>query len=173
MAEDGKQSKRSYSPEVRQKAAEECLSCQGSSMAIAERYMLWSGNLVLEWVKAYHRHKGQPNETGDMDMANQTYNPGGEAACGGAHLERGQSIPDVAKAYGLPAQPMCSWVKKYQALGFAGLEDRRGKRLSKQMPRDKEEALRIENAWLQEKNELLRLKLYLRKKLEELGREDV
>ena len=90
-----------------------------------------------------------------------------------AHLERGQSIPEVAKAYGLPAQLVHSWVKKYRAQGFAGLEDRCGKRLSKQTPRDKEEALRIENARLQEENELLRLELYLRKKLETLGRGDV
>ena len=80
-----------------------------------------------------------------------------------AHLDRGQSIPEVAKAYGLSAQLVHSWVKKYRAQGFAGLEDRRGKRLSKQTPRDKEEALRIENARLQEENELLRLELYLRK----------
>ena len=68
-----------------------------------------------------------------------------------AHLERGQSISEVAKAYELPAQLVRGWVKNYQAQGFAGLEDRRGKRLVKQTPRDKEKALRIENAQLQEK----------------------
>ena len=46
LAEDGNQSKRSYSAEVRQKAVEEYLSGQGSSMAIAEKYKLRSGNLV-------------------------------------------------------------------------------------------------------------------------------
>ena len=51
LEEDGNQSKRRYSPEVRQKAVEEYLSGQGSSMAIAEKYKLRSGNLVLEWVK--------------------------------------------------------------------------------------------------------------------------
>ena len=64
LAEDGNQSKRSYSAEVRQKAVEEYLSGQGSSMAIAEKYKLRSGNLVLEWVKEYHHHREQPNETG-------------------------------------------------------------------------------------------------------------
>ena len=136
LEEDGKQSKRRYSP------------------------------------KEYHRHREQPNETGGMDMANRTYTQEERLRAVVAHLERGQRISEVAKAYGLPAQLVRSWVKKYQAQGFAGLEDRRGKRLSKQTPRDKEEALRIESARLQEENELLRLELYLRKKLETLGRGD-
>ena len=106
-------------------------------------------------------------------MAKRTYTQEEKLRAVVVHLERGQSIPEVAKAYGLPAQLVHSWVKKYRAQGFAELEDRRGKRLSKQTPRDKEEALRIENARLQEENELLRLELYLRKKLETLGRGDV
>ena len=105
-------------------------------------------------------------------MANRTYTQEERLRAVVAHLERGQRISKVAKAYGLPAQLVRSWVKKYQAQGFAGLEDRRGKRLSKQTPRDKEEALRIESARLQEENELLGLELYLRKKLETLGRGD-
>lgn len=172
LEEDGNQCKRSYTPEVRQKAVEEYLSGQGSSMAIAETYKLRSGNLVLEWVKEYDRHREQPNGTGGVDMANRTYTQEEKLRAVVAHLERGQSISEVAKAYELPAQQVRSWVKKYQARGFAGLEDRRGKRLARQTPRDQEEALRIENARLQEENELLRLELYLRKKLEELGRGD-
>ena len=50
LAEDGNQSKRNYSPEVRQKAVEEYLSGQGSSMAIAEKYQLRLENLVLYWI---------------------------------------------------------------------------------------------------------------------------
>ena len=142
-------------------------------MAIVEKYKLRSGNLVLEWVKEYHRHRERSKETGGVDMADRTYAQEEKLRAVVAHLERGQRISEVAKAYGLPAQLVRSWVKKYQAQGFAGLEDRRGKRLSKQTPRDKEEALRIENARLQEENELLRLELYLRKKLETLGRGDV
>ena len=141
LEEDGNQSKRSYSLEVRQKAVEEYLSGRGSSMAIAEKYKLRSGNLVLEWVREYYRHREWPKETGGMDMANRTYTQEEKLRAVVAHLERGQSISEVAKAYGLPAQQVRSWVKKYQAQGLAGLEDRRGKRLARQTPRDKEEAL--------------------------------
>ena len=65
-----------------------------------------------------------------------------------------------------------SWVKKYQELGPAGLEDRRGKRLADQTPRSRDEALRIENARLKKENELLKMELYLRKKVQELERGD-
>ena len=52
------------------------------------------------------------------------------------------------------------------------MEDRRGQRLAEQLPRDKEEALRIENARLKRENELLKMELYLRKKVKELERGD-
>lgn len=89
LKEDGKQSKRSYSPEVRRTAVEEYLSGQGSGMAIAAKYHLRSGNLVLEWVKEYHRHREQPNETGGMDMA-RAYTQEERLRAVVAHLECGQ-----------------------------------------------------------------------------------
>ena len=48
LEENGNRSKRRYSEEVKRKAVEEYLSGQGSSMAIAEKYQLRSGNLVLD-----------------------------------------------------------------------------------------------------------------------------
>ena len=99
----GNQSKRSCSAEVRQKAVEEYLSGLGSSIAIAEKYKLRSGNPVLEWGKEYHRHRKQPNETGGVNMAKRIYTQKEKLRAVVAHLERGQSIPAVAKTYGLPA----------------------------------------------------------------------
>ena len=48
LSENGNAQRRRYSEEVWQKAVEEYLSGQGSSMAIAEKYKLRSGNLVLD-----------------------------------------------------------------------------------------------------------------------------
>ena len=53
LAENGNRAKRQYSEEVKRKAVEEYLSGRGSSIAIAEKYQLCSGNLALDWVKAY------------------------------------------------------------------------------------------------------------------------
>ena len=50
LCENGNAQRRTYSEEIRQKAVEEYLSGLGSAMAIAEKYKLRSGNLVLDWV---------------------------------------------------------------------------------------------------------------------------
>ena len=63
-------------------------------------------------------------------------------------------------------------MKKYREFGSAGLEDRRGHRLADQTPQSRDEALRIENAQLKQENELLKMELYLRKKVKELERGD-
>lgn len=89
-----------------------------------------------------------------------------------ASLDGGRRLGDVAQAYQVAVQTLRSWVKKYQELGAAGLEDRRGRRVTDQTPRTKEEALRIENARVKKENEQLRMELYLRKKVKELERGD-
>ena len=89
-----------------------------------------------------------------------------------ACLDGGQRLGDVAQAHQVEVQTLWGWVKKYQELGPAGLEDRRGKRLADQTPRSRDEALRIENARLKKENEVLKMELYLRKKVQELERGD-
>ena len=79
-------------------------------------------------------------------------------------LDGGHRLSEVAQAYQVEPQTLRIWVKKYEEMGAAGLEDRRGRRLTDQKPRTKEEALRIENARLERENDLLKMKLYLRKK---------
>ena len=61
-------------------------------------------------------------------------------------LDGGERLEDVTQAHQIEVQTLRSWVKKYREMGAAGLEDRRGRRLAEQLPRGKEEALRIENA---------------------------
>ena len=70
----------------------------------------------------------------------------------------------MAQAHQVEIQTLRGWVKKYRELSIAGLEDRRGRWLAGQMPRSRDEALRIENARLKQENELLKMELYLRKK---------
>ena len=88
------------------------------------------------------------------------------------HLEDGKSFSDLAETYGTTAQVVRNWVKRYQEMGVAGLEDRRGKRLASQTPRTPEETLRIEKARLERENYLLKMELDLLKKVKELERGD-
>lgn len=170
LAENGNQAKRQYSEEVKHKVVEEYLSGQGSSMAIAEKYQLRSGNLVLDWVKAYHERNSRQEAGGSVMRKDHTVEERLRAVL--TYLDDGQRLGDVAQEYQVEVQTLRGWVKKYQEMGIAGLEDRRGRRLASQAPRTKEEALRIENALLKRENELLKMELYLRKKVKELERGD-
>ena len=170
LEENGNRSKRKYSEDFKRQVAEEYLSGQGSSMAIAEKYHLRSGNLVLDWVKAYHERNSKKETGGSVMRKEHTVEERLQAML--SCLDGGQPLGDVAQAYQVEKATLRSWVKKYQELGPAGLEDRRGKRLADQTPRSRDEALRIENARLKKENELLKMELYLRKKVQELERGD-
>jgi transposase-like protein len=88
------------------------------------------------------------------------------------YLEEKKGFSELSEKYGTTAQVVRGWVKRYQEMGVAGLEDRRGKRLASQTPRTPEEALRIDNARLERENYLLKLELDLLKKVKELERGD-
>lgn len=170
LAENGNQSKRRYSEAFKRRVAEEYRSGQGSSMAIAEKYQLRSGNLVLDWAKVYHEGNSRKETGGSVMRKDHTTEERLAAVL--ACVDGKREISEVAQAYQVEKATLRSWVKKYEELGPAGLEDRRGKRLADQTPRSREEALRIENARLKKENELLKMELYLRKKVEELERGD-
>lgn len=172
LSENGNAQKRTYSEEIRRKAVEEYLSGQGSSMAIAEKYKLRSGNLVLAWVKEYHRRRESPKEAGGISMARRKYTLEERVQAVREHLEDGKSFAELSVQYSVTVQVVRNWVKRYQEMGVAGLEDRRGKRLASQTPRTAEEALRIENARLERENYLLKMELELLKKVKELERGD-
>ncbi|MCI8680654.1 MAG: helix-turn-helix domain-containing protein [Oscillospiraceae bacterium] len=93
--------------------------------------------------------------------------PGSQGISGG-----GEDFSELSEKYGTTAQVVRSWVKRYQEMGVAGLEDRRGKRLASQTPRTAEEALRIEKSRLVRENYLLKMELDLLKKVQELERGD-
>lgn len=170
LGQDGNQEKRRYDKEIKRNAVEEYMSGRGSSTSIAEKYKIRSGNLVLDWVKEYHRHNRKESE-GDV-MTKRRYTLEERARAVKEHLENGKSFTEIAQAYDLSSQLVRSWVKKYQAMGLAGLEDRRGLRTTGQTPRTPEEELRIRNAGLERENYLLKMELDLLKKVKELERGD-
>ena len=172
LSENGNTQRRTYSEEVRQKAVEEYLSGQGSSMSIAEKYKLRSGNLVLDWAKEYHRHRSSVEATGGVSMAKRKHTQEERVQAVREYLEEECGFSELSARYGTTAQVVRNWMKRYQEMGVAGLEDRRGKRLTSQTPRTAEEALRIENARLERENYLLKMELDLLKKVKELERGD-
>ncbi len=86
------------------------------------------------------------------------------------YLEQGKSISEIAVENGTEEPTVRKWVKKYQAMGIAGLEDRRGQRRAQQTPRTPDEELRVRNAQLEREIYFLRMENDLLKKVKELER---
>lgn len=170
LRQDGNQDKRRYDKHTRRKVVQEYLSGKGSSLTIAEKYKLRSGNLVLDWVKEYHRHNGK--ESGGDVMTKRRYTLEERVQVVKEHLENEKSFSEIADIYDLSTQLVRTWVGKYREMGLAGLEDRRGQRTAEQSPRTPEEELRIRNAGLERENYLLKMELDLLKKVKELERGD-
>ncbi|MEY8388473.1 transposase [Oscillospiraceae bacterium 38-13] len=83
---------------------EEYLSGQGSSMAIAEKYKLRSGNLVLDWVKEYHRHRNSVEEAGGVSMTKRKHTLEERVQAVREHLEDGKSYSELSERYGSTTQ---------------------------------------------------------------------
>lgn len=110
LSENGNAQRRRYSEEIRQKAVEEYLSGQGSAMAIAEKYKLRSGNLVLECVKEYHRHRESPKETGGISMTSRKH----------TLEERVQAVrerPEVGKNFSELSERYSTTVPRWYGIG--------------------------------------------------------
>lgn len=76
----------------------------------------------------------------------------------------------TALKYEVSYQQVYTWVKKYRALGEAGLEDRRGHRAGTLPSRTPEEELRDKIAQLERRNFDLEMENALLKKVKELER---
>jgi len=117
LEENGNQCKRRYSEDFKRQAVEEYLSGQGSSMAIAEKYHLRSGNLVLDWVKAYHERNSERERGGTIMRNEHTIEERLEAVL--ACLEGGRVLQEVAQAHQVAVQTLRSWVPRDGRTGVA------------------------------------------------------
>ena len=87
-------------------------------------------------------------------------------------LESGKNYGEMALKYNLSYQQVRTWTLKFEELGEAGLEDRRGKRKKDQEPRTELEAAQIEIERLKHQLYLANMENHLLKKLDEIMRRD-
>ena len=87
-----------------------------------------------------------------------------------ASLASGKNYGEIEQKYRVSYQQVRNWTLRYEELGEAGLEDRRGKRKKDQVPRSELERLQIENEQLKHKLYLAEMERDLLKKLDEIGR---
>ena len=89
-----------------------------------------------------------------------------------ARLESGKDYGDIALKYNVSYSQVRDWTLRFEKLGEAGLEDRRGKRKKDQTPRTELEKAQIEIQQLKHKLYLAEMERDLLKKLDEIERRD-
>ena len=87
-------------------------------------------------------------------------------------IAEGKNYGKVAQKYQVSYQQARTWTLRYEELGEAGLEDRRGRRKKDQVPRTELEKAQIEIEQLKHKLYLAEMERDLLKKLKELEGSD-
>jgi transposase len=84
-------------------------------------------------------------------------------------IEQGKDYGAAIERYQVSYQQVYSWVRKYEELGIAGLNDKRGKRKPLEEMTEVER-LRAENRMLQAENKRKEMEIAILKKLQEVER---
>ncbi len=164
-----------YSPDLKQQAVQEYLSGKGSLAEISKKYELRSKTQLRSWLKVY-------NTRGDF---NSRKSSGGSYMKQGRDttqeervqivkdcLASGKNYGEMALKYKVSYQQVRTWTLRFEEMGEAGLEDRRGKRKKDQAPRTELEKAQIEIEQLKHKLYLVEMERDLLKKLDEIERRD-
>ena len=164
-----------YSKELKLQAVHEYLDGKSSQADVAKKYHLRSYRQLHDWIKVYTTHgeiKSRTSGGGSyMRKARQT-----------TLEERLEIVKDcfandknygaMALKYNCSYQQVRNWVLRYEKMGSAGLEDRRGRRAGTQPARSPEEVMRDKIAELERRNRDLQMENDLLKKVRELEIKD-
>lgn len=167
---------RIYSPEAKLNAVKDYLSGGGGYVDICKKYKIRDVHILQRWIKVY-------NARGDFDSV--THSEGGSYMKQGREttyeervqivkecIESGKNYGAMALKHRVSYQQVRTWTLRFEEMGEAGLEDRRGKRKKDQTPRTELERAQIEINQLQHKLYLAEMENYLLKKVKELERRD-
>jgi len=167
---------RVYSPELKQMAVEEYLSGAGSLTEISKKYKIKDDYQLRTWIKVYNAH-------GDFNSAKRSgggsYMKQGRETTQEERIQiakecyaSGKNYGEMALKYNVSYQQVRNWTLRYEELGEAGLEDRRGKRKKDQEPRTELEKAQIEIERLKHELHKAEMERDLLKKLDEVMRRD-
>ena len=167
---------RDYSVETKRQAVEDYLAGRGSQLKICERYNIRSKHPLQNWIKMYNAHG---------DFNSEKHSGGGSHMKQGRDttkeerlaivkecLASGKNYGEMALKHKVSYQQVRTWTLRFEEMGEAGLEDRRGKRKKDQIPRTELEAAQIEIEQLKHKLYMAEMERDLLKKLEEIERRD-
>ena len=167
---------RIYDAETKKQAVLDFLAGNGNLLTICKKYKIKSDKSLHNWIKVYNAH-------GDLNSVKQFG--------GGSYMKQkrdttleerihiakecfaaGKNYSEMAVKYNVSYQQVRSWTLRYEELGEAGLEDRRGRRKKDQEPRTALEKAQIEIKRLKHELHKAEMERDLLKKLDEVVRRD-
>lgn len=164
-----------YSHELKLQAVHEYLDGKSSPADIVKKYHLRDPKRLREWVKVYNTHgdirsRGSGGGSYMRKARSTTYEE--RLAIVQDCLIHDKNYGAMALKYQCSYQQVRNWVKRYEEMGSAGLEDRRGRRAGTLPSRTPEEEMRDRIAELERRNRDLQMENDVLKKLRELEMKD-
>lgn len=163
---------RVYTPEAKLNAVRDYLSGKGNQLEICKKYKIRNTHCLRGWIKVYNAHG---------DFSSRKYSGGGSYMKQGRTttqeervqiakecIASGKNYGEIAQKYQVSYQQVRTWTLRFEELGEAGLEDRRGRRKKDQTPRTELEEAQIEIEQLKHKLYLAEMENTLLKKLNEI-----
>jgi len=166
-----------YSAELKERAVVDYLTGKDSMLEICKKYSIRSKRLLQQWIKVYNAH-GDFNSfkfSGGGSYMKQGRDTTQEERIQIAKecIASGKNYGEMALKYNVSYQQVRKWTLRYEELGAAGLEDRRGQRKKAQEPRTPLEEAQIEIERLKHELHKAEMERDLLKKLDEVVRRDV
>lgn len=166
---------KTYSKELKLQAVQEYLDGKSSQRDIVKKYHLRSSRQLRDWIKVYTTHgeiKSCTSGGGSYMRKARSTTPEERLAIVQDCLANDKNYGAMALKYQCSYQQVRNWVKRYEEMGSAGLEDRRGHRVGTMPSRTPEEEMRDRIAELERRNRDLQMENDLLKKVRELEMKD-
>jgi transposase-like protein len=166
---------KTYSKELKLQAVQEYLDGKSSQRNIVKKYHLRSSSQLRNWIKVYTTHgeiKSRTSGGGSYMRKARSTTPEERLAIVQDCLANDKNYGAMALKYQCSYQQVRNWVKRYEEMGSAGLEDRRGHRVGTMPSRTPEEEMRDRIAELERRNRDLQMENDLLKKVRELEIKD-
>ena len=164
---------RRYSKALKMNAVNDYLSGKESLGHICQKYNIRSNKQLCDWIKVYNSGGTLKESTGGTYMTKaKITTPEERLQIVKDCLVNDNNYGAMAIKYNCSYQQIRNWIKKYEDMGSAGLEDRRGRRVGSQASRSPEEEQRDRIAELERMNTDLQMENDLLKKVREVERRD-
>ena len=168
---------RFYTAALKTKAVLSYLHGEGSLRDICMKYHIRSTCQLRNWLKVYNAHGAfdsvKHSGGGSYMRKGRETTHEERIAIAKECLSSGKNYGEAAKKHGVSYQQVRTWTLRYEQLGEAGLQDRRGKRKKDQTPRTELEKAQIEIEKLKHRLYMTEMERDLLKKLNELERGDL